>query len=558
MVRRSLICTLLSGAMSSLIILNSGLSTAFAVGKDADTSPGSTFDDGTLTYTILENHQVSVTSCITTATNISIMGKIDGYEIVSIGDTAFAGCEKLQSVTIPESISEIGEGAFQQCTSLKSVKLPNSLEVVPAGIFVSCTALESVTLGKNVTEIGDMAFGYCTTLKEINIPDTVTTIGDQVFCYATSLESIEIPDSVTSLGQLTFQYCSSLTEFEIPKTLEDLGYMTFLGCQNLKNITVEDGNPTYIEENNIIYNKDKSSLYLYLPSKGNASFEIPESVTTIGDAAFFGASNLNSVILNNNLEYIGTGAFDYCTLLSSISIPESVTFIGDNAFSDCSVLSNVTFQNEESDVNGKNLTIGSYAFYCCNKLLDVTVPKRTSQIGEYAFGCTESLNESQETEKKAVDGFLLSGYDNTAQDYVKNCDIKLSYKSLVFPIKEIAFIVAIAAVILVIAIISINLIKKNMMTKEEKEALSDAKNQRKVKLDNREYNSEDDSSNNNKDENNDDDYVSILDGAEDDADDGDLDINDIISNQMSNKTPTPHHFRMGHEESSQNDSDNKA
>lgn len=545
MVRKSLICTLISGAMSSLIILNSGLSTAFAVGETVDTSPGSTFDDGTLTYTILENHQVSVTSCITTATNINIMGKIDGYEIVSIGDTAFAGCENLQSVTIPESISEIGEGAFQQCTSLKSVKLPNSVEVVPAGIFVSCTALESVTLGKNVTEIGRMAFGYCTSLKEINIPDTITTIGDLAFCYATSLESFEIPDSVTSLGQLTFQYCSSLTEFEIPKTLEDLGYMTFLGCKNLKNITVEDGNPNYIEDDNIIYNKDKSSLYLYLPSKGNTSFTIPESVTTIGDAAFFGASNLNSVTLSNNLEYIGTGAFDYCTLLSSISIPESVTFIGENAFSDCSVLSNVTFQNPESDVNGKNLIIGNYAFYCCNNLIDVTVPKRTNQIGEYAFGCTESLNESQEAEKRAVDGFLLSGYDDTVQDYIKNCDVKLSYKSLTFPIKEIAFIVAIAAVILVIAIVSINLIKKNMMTKEEKEALSDAKNQRKLKIDERVDESENDNSNDDKDKNNDD-YVSILDGAEDDDNDSNSDINNIILNQMSNKTPTPHHFRMGH------------
>ena len=64
-------------------------------GKSQSVTEGSTFDDGTLTYTILKNMQVSVTGCITTATNISIMPKIDGYTVVSIGDQAFAGCAAL-------------------------------------------------------------------------------------------------------------------------------------------------------------------------------------------------------------------------------------------------------------------------------------------------------------------------------------------------------------------------------------------------------------------------------------------------------------------------------
>ena len=66
-------------------------------GKSQPVTEGSTFDDGTLTYTILKNMQVSVTGCITTATNISIMPKIDGYTVVSIGDQAFAGCRRIRS-----------------------------------------------------------------------------------------------------------------------------------------------------------------------------------------------------------------------------------------------------------------------------------------------------------------------------------------------------------------------------------------------------------------------------------------------------------------------------
>ena len=182
-----------------------------------------TFDDGTLTYKKLSNTTVSVTDCVESATHISIMPKIDGYDIVSIGEEAFANCTSLQSVTIPASVTEIGSAAFYGCTALTKVTVPDAVTKIEQGTFFSCTALTDLTLGKDTTEIGDMAFGYCTSLETVTLPDTVETLGDQLFYYCTALDEVQIPEKVTELGGYTFYGCMSLKSFTVPKNLENIG-----------------------------------------------------------------------------------------------------------------------------------------------------------------------------------------------------------------------------------------------------------------------------------------------------------------------------------------------
>ena len=453
-------------------------------GKSQSVTEGSTFDDGTLTYTILKNMQVSVTGCITTATNISIMPKIDGYTVVSIGDQAFAGCSALQSVTMPNGITEIGDGAFQSCTSLQSVTLSNSITEIPDGAFLSCSALTDIQLGDQITKIGRMAFAYCTSLTDMEIPDSVTEFGEQTFMGCSSLESITLPETLETLSAYMFQNCSALESFSIPDTMTDLGYLAFVGCRNLKTIDISANHPTYQLQDDVLYSKDGTELFLYPAGKTGTSFTVPDGVKTISDGAFF-AAPLQSVTLPEGLEWIGSGAFDYCTSLTNITIPESVTVIQDHAFSDCESLSSVLFAGDE-EATDNALQIGSYAFFCCEQLMDVTLPKRVTQIGDFAFGVT--------------------GYEGAAAKYISSSrsnGIRINFKSLQIPWVKIVSISLGCTAGLVLIFLLVRIIKKKRLSVADKEALEAAEQERKIPLSQREPDPE-------PEEPEEPDYVSIL------------------------------------------------
>ena len=88
--------------------------------------------------------------------------------------------------------------------------------------FAVCTSLESITLPESVTEIGDCAFSRCVSLKSVAIPDSVTKIGLRAFAECTSLESITLPESVTEIGEEVFIGCDSLTTIYCTKEQEQM------------------------------------------------------------------------------------------------------------------------------------------------------------------------------------------------------------------------------------------------------------------------------------------------------------------------------------------------
>lgn len=456
-----------------------------------------TFDDGTLTYKKLSNTTVSVTDCVESATHISIMPKIDGYDIVSIGEEAFANCTSLQSVTIPASVTEIGSAAFYGCTALTKVTVPDAVTKIEQGTFFSCTALTDLTLGKDTTEIGDMAFGYCTSLETVTLPDTVETLGDQLFYYCTALDEVQIPENVTELGGYTFYGCMSLKSFTVPKNLENIGAMSFVACPSLETIAVEDGNTKYQAVDNVLYDTEESILYLYPAGRTDTSFTLPESTLVVYAGAFFAAGNLQQINFDEKLQYIGEMAFDFCSGLTSLTIPKAVTTIGTTAFADCTGLTSVTFSgaSDEDGGEGGDLEIGDYAFFCDDNLKEVQLPKRVSSVGKYAFGCTSpaddddsedyvtvSSDSGDNLKVKALDGFLLIGYTGAASDYVKDCDVKISFKAMNVNWKAVMLWGILAVVLVAVLLIAIRLIRRNMMTAEEKKALQEAEAEHKIPL----------------------------------------------------------------------------
>lgn len=169
--------------------------------------------------------------------DLTIPATYDGLPVTGIGDSAFASCTQITSVTIPDCIKYIGRYAFYYCAKLTSVTVPGSVDEIGAYAFQKCDLLTTVELMDGVESIGDSAFSDCAKLTTISIPETVTQIGYKMFYCCTSLENVRIPGGVTSVGGLAFFMCSSLTSIVFPATLESIGTYAFYGCSGVTSVS---------------------------------------------------------------------------------------------------------------------------------------------------------------------------------------------------------------------------------------------------------------------------------------------------------------------------------
>ena len=261
--------------------------------------------------------------------------------VTSIGECAFSCCTRLTSVEIPEGVTSIGDAAFKECYSLTSVEIPEGVIGISDGTFVYCEGLTSVTIPESVTSIGSTAFRGCSSLTDMVIPEGVTTVGREAFYNCSSLTSVAISENVRSIGEAAFAY-----------------------CKNLDSILVNTENPNYTSINGALFNKTCTTLLQYPVGKGNNTYEIPSSVTSIGAYAFGKCSRLVSVEIPKRVTSVGYNAFEGCSSLTGVVIPEGLTSIYAEVFCGCSSLTSVVIPDS---VTG----IGDEAFKGCKALTDV-------------------------------------------------------------------------------------------------------------------------------------------------------------------------------------------
>ena len=342
--------------------------------------------------------------------------------VTSIECLAFYGCTSLTSIEIPSSVTRIAAQVFYGCTSLTSIEIPSSVTSIGMWAFYNCTSLTSIEIPSSVASIGIYAFSRCVSLnsinvdksnqeyssedgilfdkdkkelicypaekkeKEYNIPSSVTSIGTYAFGNCTNLTRIEIPSSVTSIGGGAFDNCTSLTRIEIPSSVTSIGTYAFSWCVSLNSINVDKSNQEYSSEDGILFDKGKTKLITYPVGKKEKEYNIPSSVTSIGDYAFDNCTSLTRIEIPSSVTSIGREAFEKCERLTSIEIPSSVTSIGWNAFAYCTSLTDIEIQS-----------IGAfkynYVFYGAKLTMEVATGSKNVQEIELPDIIKRTMNE---------------------------------------------------------------------------------------------------------------------------------------------------------------------
>ncbi len=217
--------------------------------------------------------------------------------------------------------------------------------------------------------------------------------------------------------------------------------------------------PSSVEHNNVTYSVTSIGDSAFYGCSDLTSISIPNSVTSIGSSAFRECSGLTSVSIPNSVTSIGNIAFSGCRGLTSITIPNSVTSIGYSAFYDCSGLTSITIPNNVTSIASntfsgcRSLTsvtipygvgfIGNYAFFDCRSLTSITIPNSVSHIGYAAFHACNSLNSINvplgNGYFSSIDGVL---YDNPRETLIQcpGARTSLTIPNSVTTIGESAFI----------------------------------------------------------------------------------------------------------------------
>lgn len=402
--------------------------------------------------------------------NDTVMYEGANYAVTSMADDAFAYCNQLTSIVLPQTLRNLGKNVFLSCTRLTSCIIPDSTitEIpfeaflkagliefrVPEGVtyieqrsFEQMPNLLRVHLANSVKSLTSWSFYNLPALQDpiyndslfvlmpdsyqgaYTIPSSIKVICNMAFYGCTKVTSLTIPEGVERIESLSlfFSLNSSVKTLHIPSTVNYIGPNAICSGR-LETVTVAADNQHYTTWNGLVCTKDMKTL-VYCPDRKYVNTTLPESIEHIAPYAFYVASNLyklempnvktigENAFAENNLESltlpacleeIGNEAFSESFDLTSVTIPASVTNIGEEVFSYSRKLNKAVINNA---------IIGKGQFYKATGLETIEIGTNLREIRAYAFQQCQKLWYVRMPQAndyfRTIDGVLFSA-DTTA------------------------------------------------------------------------------------------------------------------------------------------------
>ena len=366
-------------------------------------------------YYKVEDGEAIITDCkVSVSGAITLPTTLGGYPVTGIGSSAFAACTFLTDVTIPSCIESIGDYAFLGCTRLESVNVQGSVAIGDY-VFRGCTALKDVTFASSVSEIGEHAFYSCNAIENVYISDIASWCGtsfadeysnplyyaENLYVNDTLTTDVVIPEGVEKISAYAFSsYSLGLNSVDIPSSVTSIGKYAFDGSYSA--ITTAGG--IYYVDNWVVDCKPNAT-----------SVMIKTNTVGIADYAFSSCGSLVDMYFPSSVKYIGDYAFKYCSSMSQLYFEEGLVSIGDYAFYSCHGIGNLDFPTTLK-------TIGDYAFSGYHNMTKIKIPKNVTSIGKRAFnvnGVTEISVVSTNTTYRSENNCLIEKATNTL---ILGCD----------------------------------------------------------------------------------------------------------------------------------------
>lgn len=285
----------------------------------------------------IKNGEVTIKVCDISAEGVvEVPAEIDGYPVKHIGISAFGWCKLITEIILPDGIETIGGQAFANCELLAKINLPDSVKSIGREIFLN-------------TLVEDSSSEYWTTVQ---VPDTVKRyyvlrVNNHIIEVKGSLpEVFEIPEGVISIADRAFTHARGECEVVIPSSLVSFERRTFSDSPiysveeaslrifpDIVKFTVSEENPYYSNDvDGVLYNKDKTVLVRYPRGKADTEYTVANTVVEIADNAFSESCNLETVVMQEPLVTVGMYAFYNCESLLNFTLPDSVRRIKLYAF----------------------------------------------------------------------------------------------------------------------------------------------------------------------------------------------------------------------------------